>query len=167
MPTETKNSKMVQLLGYLGLVPFVFPSVIVWNLSFNTPVEFLFLIFCSYSLLVCSFLAGSIWAFNINLNQSPLGSIVLFFMPFFASILMLVLFNQAIALSVVNINAIEHLISIALLLLLLSSYVVLYVYEVKLLAHKNYYRKMRFWLTLIVILAHSSWLLFFYINFLK
>jgi hypothetical protein len=88
-------------------------------------------------------------------------------MPFFASILMLVLFNQAIALSVVNINAIEHLISIALLLLLLSSYVVLYVYEVKLLAHKNYYRKMRFWLTLVVILAHSSWLLFFYINFLK
>ena len=167
MSNKMKNSKSVQLLGYFGLIPFVIPSILVWNLSPYSPGELLFLFFCLYSLLVCSFLTGSIWAFRINLDKSPLGSILLFSMPFFASILVLALFNQAIVLSVVDINGIEHLISIFLLLLLLMSYVFLYVYEAKLLAHRNYYKRMRFWLTLVVVLTHSSWLLFFYVNFLK
>ena len=123
MSNKMKNSKSVQLLGYFGLIPFVIPSILVWNLSPYSPVELLFLFFCLYSLLVCSFLTGSIWAFRINLDKSPLGSILLFSMPFFASILVLALFNQAIVLSVVDINGIEHLISIFLLLLLFISYV--------------------------------------------
>jgi hypothetical protein len=161
MANSMKVSKIVQLLGYLGLIPFVLPSIMVWNLSVNTPAEFLFLIFCVYSLLVCSFLTGTIWAFNINLNRSPLDSILLFLMPLISSFMLMALFNQALALSMVNVNAIEGIVSIVLVSSLLLSYVILYAYEIKLFEHKYYYKKMRLWLTLAVISAHVSWLLFF------
>jgi len=161
MVNNVKVSKAVQLLGTLGLIPFVLPSIMVWNLSVNTPAEFLFLIFCVYSLLVCSFLTGTIWTFNINLNRSPLGSILLFFMPLASSFLLMALFNQALALSVVNVNAIEGIVSIALVGSLLLSYLILYVYEIKLFEHEDYYKNMRRWLTLAVVSAHVSWLVFF------
>ncbi len=163
MPNEIKLNKSALWFGYFGLIPFLLPSITIWLIGTGVPFDPLYLFFCTYSLLIGCFLTGALWSFSIYENQSPLGPIVLFLLLFMFSLLLMALFYP-VTLSVINIYAIEENVSLLLLISLMLFYWVLFAFELRTYNYNQQYRNMRFRLTLVVFVAHLSWVIFFIVK---
>ena len=163
MPNEIKLNKSALWFGYFGLIPFMLPSITIWLIGTGVPIDPLYLFFCTYSLLIGCFLTGALWSFSIYENQSPLGPIVLFLLLFMFSLLLMALFYP-VTLSVINIYAIEENVSLLLLISLMLFFWVLFAFEIRTYNYNQQYRNMRFRLTLVVFVAHLSWVIFFIVK---
>ena len=163
MPNEIKLNKSALWFGYFGLIPFMLPSITIWLIGTGVPIDPLYLFFCTYSLLIGCFLTGTLWSFSIHENLSPLGPIVLFLLLFMFSLLLMALFYP-VTLSVINIYAIEENVSLLLLKSLMLFYWVLFAFEIRTYNYNQHYRNMRFRLTLVVFVAHLSWVIFFIVK---
>ena len=119
------NKQKIQLLGYSGLLPFIFlPLLMLLNEGNGKNIfEWFFL----YSLLIYIFLTGSFWSFSIKSNKEPTYPILLFFLPLFVAAIFSFVFNQ----------------EDSLILALLSSFFIAYLYELNAFDHETYYQKMR------------------------
>ena len=130
------NKQKIQLLGYSGLLPFIFlPLLMLLNEGNN---KNMFEWFFVYSLLIYIFLTGSFWSLSIQNNQEPTYPILLFFLPLFVAAIFSFVFNQ----------------EDSLILALLSSFFIAYLYELKTFDHETYYQKMRLILSTVVIVSH-------------
>ena len=130
------NKHKIQLLGYSGLLPFIFlPLLMLLNEGNNkNMLEWFFV----YSLLIYIFLTGSFWSLSIQNNQEPTYPIFLFFLPLFGAAIFSFVFNK----------------DDSLILALLSSFFIAYLYELKTFDHETYYQQMRLILSSVVIISH-------------
>ena len=130
------QKQKIQLLGYSGLLPFIFlPLLMLLNEGNGKNIfEWFFL----YSLLIYIFLTGSFWAMSILSNKEPTYPILLFFLPLLSTAIFSSIFNQ----------------EDSLILALLSSFFIAYLYELKTYDHETYYQKMRLILSTVVIISH-------------
>jgi len=130
------NKQKIQLLGYSGLLPFIFlPLLMLLNEGNN---KNMFEWFFAYSLLIYIFLTGSFWSLSIQSNKEPTYTILLFFLPLFGAAIFSFVFNQ----------------DDSLILALLSSFFIAYLYELKTFDHETYYQQMRLILSTVVIISH-------------
>ena len=130
------NKHKIQLLGYSGLLPFIFlPLLMLLNEGNN---KNMFEWFFVYSLLIYIFLTGSFWSLSIQNNQEPTYPIFLFFLPLFGAAIFSFVFNK----------------DDSLILALLSSFFIAYLYELKTFDHETYYQQMRLILSSVVIISH-------------
>ncbi len=130
------NKQKIQLLGYSGLLPFIFlPLLMLLNEGNGKNI---FEWFFVYSLLIYIFLTGSFWSLSIQSNKEPTYPILLFFLPLFGTAIFSFVFNQ----------------EDSLILALLSSFFIAYLYELKTFDHEMYYQQMRLILSIFVIVSH-------------
>ena len=130
------NKHKIQLLGYSGLLPFIFLPLLMLLDEGNN--KNMFEWFFVYSLLIYIFLTGSFWSLSIQNNKEPTYPILLFFLPLFVAAIFSFVFNQ----------------EDSLILALLSSFFIAYLYELKTFDHETYYQKMRLILSTVVIISH-------------
>ena len=130
------NKQKIQLLGYSGLLPFIFLPLLMLLDEGNN--KNMFEWFFVYSLLIYIFLTGSFWSLSIQNNKEPTYPILLFFLPLFVAAIFSFVFNQ----------------EDTLILALLSSFFIAYLYELKTFDHEMYYQQMRLILSTVVIISH-------------
>ena len=134
------QKQKVQLLGYSGLLPFIIlPLLMLLNEGGSKNI---FEWFFVYSLLIYTFLTGSFWALSILSNKEPTYPILLFFLPLLSTAIFSSIFNQ----------------EDSLILALLSSFFVAYLYEKNVFDHEVYYQQMRLILSTVVMISHI-WIL--------
>lgn len=130
------KKQKIQLLGYSGLLPFILlPLLMLLNEGSS---KGFFELFFVYSLLIYIFLTGSFWTLSIQSNKEPTYPILLFFLPLFVAAIFSFVFNQ----------------EDSLILSLLSSFFIAYLYERNTFDHEAYYQQMRLILTITVIISH-------------
>ena len=151
------NNK-VKLLGYLGLIPFLFLSFGAWFLPYNVPYETLSLSFFFYALMINSFLSGNLWSYNLERRISPIVPIVFFFLPILFFLFLLWLTYEAFQLGAS--------LGLSATLSFIASFSGMYFYERRTIVHEDYYSNLRLQLTLVVITCHLSWVIFF-LNILR
>ncbi|MBA6262619.1 MAG: DUF3429 domain-containing protein [Colwellia sp.] len=137
--------KSWQLLGYLGLLPFIaflYLSVNVENPNITAQQAFV-----AYSAIIVSFIAGTLWRKDDHHINQQITSNTLSLIAFLA-----LLIERDLA-----------------LIILVFSFLFLFIYEQKLAKDTQQnnlnanYMKMRFWLTLIVVSLHiTAYFLWFY-----
>lgn len=133
---EINRTKVQQLLGYAGLIPFVF--IAVWCAVVGGEVNQAALwLFTSYSAIILSFLAGTLWH-----AKSEQATLLMVLSNAFA-------IGAWLAIALLDVNAI---------LFLILSFVTLLVVELKLANHQaqGAYVKLRIILTTIVISLHIA-----------
>tara|TARA_B100000427_G_C15384017_1_gene540234 strand:+ start:339 stop:800 length:462 start_codon:yes stop_codon:yes gene_type:complete len=130
------NKQKIQILGYSGLLPFIFLPLLMLINEGNS--KNIFEWFFVYSLFIYIFLTGSFWSLSIKSNKEPTYPILLFFLPLFGAAIFSFVFNQ----------------EDSLILALLSSFFIVYLYELKTFDHETYYQQMRLILSTVVIISH-------------
>ena len=130
------KKQKIQLLGYSGLLPFILlPLLMLLNEGSS---KGFFELFFVYSLLIYIFLTGSFWTLTMQSNKEPTYPILLFFLPLFSTAIFSFVFNK----------------EDSLILALLSSFFIAYLYELNAFDHETYYQKMRLILSIVVIVSH-------------
>jgi hypothetical protein len=137
--------KSWQLLGYLGLLPFI--AFLYLSVSAENPIITAQQAFVAYSAIIVSFIAGTLWRKDDHHINQQITSNTLSLMAFLA-----LLIERDLA-----------------LIILVFSFIFLFIYEQKLAKGTQQnnlnanYMKMRFWLTLIVVSLHTTaYFLWFY-----
>lgn len=132
--------KTSQTLGYMGLIPFIISFYLsIENITWQIDTQQLFI---AYSAIILSFVAGTLWQANDH-DKHNAKKIISNIVSLFAFLALLV--NNHLALTILAIN-----------------YLFLFLYESKLVKlNKQHdinpaYMKMRFRLTLVVILLHGA-----------
>ncbi|MEC9415474.1 MAG: DUF3429 domain-containing protein [Pseudomonadota bacterium] len=148
-----KTDNKVRFLSILGLIPFVLSSFGVWFIPFNLPYEVILMPFFLYALMINSFLSGNLWAYNLQQRRNPLLPIVFFFMPIVVFAIVGFTAYQAFQL--------QPLLGLSAVFAFMTSFASIYLYELKTQRHDDYYMRLRFFLTLIVIVCHVCWVVFF------
>ena len=134
------QKQKIQLLGYSGLLPFIIlPLLMLFNEGNSKNI---FEWFFVYSLLIYIFLTGSFWALSILSNKEPTYPIFLFFLPLLSTAIFSSILNQ----------------EDSLILALLASFFVAYLYEKNAFDHEVYYQQMRSILSTVVMISHI-WIL--------
>jgi len=146
------NNK-VRFLSIFGLTPFVLSSFGVWFIPFNLPFEAVFMLFFLYALMINSFLSGNLWAYNLQLRRTPLLPIIFFFIPIGVFAIVGFTAYQAFQL--------QPLLGLSTAFAFMLSYAGIYLYESRAQRYDDYYMRFRFLLTVIVIVCHVSWIVFF------
>ena len=68
----------IKIFCYSGLIPFIFIPIISW-ISPKTAFEYyLILLFFTWSMMMATFMAGTLWGLSIKSNKSILSSIIIF-----------------------------------------------------------------------------------------
>ena len=130
------SNKITKILGYSGLIPFYVFSLLTINEHFTFFIDIFFL----YSVIILSFLSGSLWMKlikNPNQNNSVLYKLISIGLPLFA------LTSELFVAYVLKI------------IIYVMIYILLYICELK-TSESNLkdYVKMRFILTINVVLTH-------------
>ncbi len=130
------SNKITKILGYSGLIPFYVFSLLTINENFTFFIDIFFL----YSVIILSFLSGSLWMKlikNPNQNNSVLYKLISIGLPLFA------LTSELFVAYVLKI------------IIYVMIYILLYICELK-TSESNLkdYVKMRFILTINVVLTH-------------
>ena len=131
------QKQKIQLLGYFGLLPFMLLPVLMFLYQGNN--KDFFDLFLVYSLLIYIFLTGSFWSLSIQNNKEPTYPILLFFLPLLSAAIFSFVFNQG----------------DSLILSLISSFFIAYLYELYAFDHETYYQQMRSILSTVVIISHT------------
>ncbi|GAB5378855.1 MAG: DUF3429 domain-containing protein [Aliiglaciecola sp.] len=123
-----------KLLGYLGLIPFiVMPFWITWGtVSFFEGFSF----FSQYSAIILSFLGGVIWLDAIR-HEKPISQLYIAMLP-----------------SITAWLSISLLPALSGLIVLFFSYLLLILYEFKVMPMASWYRSLRIRLTTIAMGTH-------------
>ena len=132
--------KTSQILGYMGLIPFVISFYLsIQNISWQIDTKHVFI---AYSAIILSFVAGTFWQTSEQKKHNR-KNIISNIVSLFAFLALLV--NYPLALTILAIN-----------------YLFLFLYESRLVKLNKQcdinpaYMKMRFRLTLVVILLHGA-----------
>jgi hypothetical protein len=130
------SNKITKILGYSGLIPFYAFSLLTINENFTFFIDIFFL----YSVIILSFLSGSLWMKlikNPNQKNSTLYKFISIGFPLFA------LTSELFGAYVLKI------------IIYIAIYILLYIFELK-TSENNLkdYVKMRFILTINVVLTH-------------
>lgn len=139
---KTTTPKIVYLLGYAGLLPFVACAVLAW---FDEPISpfFVFHVFIIYSIVILAYLCGSWWGFSFAVAETgPRNTLLLGSIGLLLLLWLLLVFYQ-------NEWAV---------VMLTAGYLVLYAGEKMnpALPVDGGYRRMRLLLTAVVVLCHAS-----------
>ena len=139
----------IKIFCYSGLIPFIFIPIISW-ISPKTAFEYyLILFFFSWSMMMATFMAGTLWGLSIKSNKSILSSIVIFTSVFLLSMFM--------TFSTENY-------SILCLFILLLIYEYIYFTERNLIENFEWYKEIRFHLTFSVRICHLLMIGFIFTN---
>lgn len=147
LPTPRIQLYVTRSLGFLGLIPFF--ASLYWVITQQTPLDynpaFLFL---SYSAIILSFLAGTLWGRSIQLDQTPTGS------------LLLIISNGAAIVAWCSL-LLGFEFYVATLILLMAGFSALLAieyrgYDTYFEGTEPYYMQMRFTLTTIVLITHIA-----------
>lgn len=143
----------VSLLSIMGLIPFLSLSFGVWFIPFNLPYEALCLPFFLYALMINSFLSGNLWSYNLDQKISPIVPIIFFFLPLALFFVMTIITYNSLQLG--------PILGLSAVLAFISSFLGIYLYELKNKEHEPYYSLLRLRLTAVVVICHLSWAAFF------
>ena len=139
----------IKIFCYSGLIPFIFIPIISW-ISPKTAFDYyLILFFFTWSIMMATFMAGTLWGLSIKSNKSILRSISIF-----SSVLLLSLF--------IAFNAQNY--SILCLFILLLIYEYIYFSERILIEKIRWYKEIRFHLTFSIRICHLLMIGFIFIN---
>lgn len=139
----------VKIFCYSGLIPFIFIPIISWispKIAFD---YYLILFFFTWSVMMATFMAGTLWGLSIKSNKSILSSISIF-----SSVLLLSLF--------IAFNAQNY--SILYLFILLLIYEYIYFSERILIEKIRWYKEIRFHLTFSIRICHLLMIGFIFTN---
>ena len=76
----------VKIFCYSGLIPFILIPIISWispKIAFD---YYLILLFFTWSIMMATFMAGTLWGLSIKSNESILSSIITFSLVFLLSL---------------------------------------------------------------------------------
>ncbi len=139
----------IKIFCYSGLIPFIFIPLISWispSLAFE---YYLILFFFSWSMMMATFMAGTLWGLSIKLNQSILNSVIVFVSIFLLSAFMTISTDNY---------------SIQCLFILLLIYEFIYFSERKLIIDLEWYKEIRFHLTFSIRICHLLMIGFIFTN---
>ena len=139
----------VKLFCYSGLIPFILIPIISWispKIAFD---YYLILLFFTWSIMMATFMAGTLWALSIKSNESILNSTIIF-----STVFLLSLF---ITFSPENYP-------ILCLFVLLMVYEYIYFSERKLIENIGWYKEVRFYLTFSIRICHLLMIGFIFTN---
>ena len=139
----------VKIFCYLGLIPFILIPIISWispKIAFD---YYLILLFFTWSIMMATFMAGTLWGLSIKSNESILSSTIIF-----SSVFLLSLF--------ITFSAENY--SILCLFILLLIYEYIYFSERKLIEKTDWYKEIRFHLTFSIRICHLLMIGFIFTN---
>ena len=139
----------VKIFCYSGLIPFILIPIISWispKIAFD---YYLILLFFTWSIMMATFMAGTLWGLSIKSNESILSSTIIF-----SSVFLLSLF--------ITFSAENY--SILYLFILLLVYEFIYFSERKLIEKIGWYKEIRFHLTFSIRICHLLMIGFIFTN---
>ena len=139
----------IKIFCYSGLIPFIFIAIISW-ISPKTAFEYyLILLFFTWSMMMATFMAGTLCGLSLKSNKSILSSVIIF-----ASVFLLAVF--------VTFSSENY--SILCLFILLLIYEYINFSERKLIENFEWYKEIRFHLTFSVRICHLLMIGFIFTN---
>ena len=139
----------VKIFCYLGLIPFILIPIISW-ISPKIAIDYyLIQLFFIWSIMMATFMAGTLWGLSIKSNESILSSIIIFSLVFLLSLF--ITFSN------------ENY-SILCLFILLLIYEYIYFSERKLIEKIDWYKEIRFHLTFSIRICHLLMIGFIFTN---
>ena len=139
----------VKIFCYSGLIPFILIPIISWispKIAFD---YYLIQLFFIWSIMMATFMAGTLWGLSIKSNESILSSTIIF-----SSVFLLSLF--------ITFSAENY--SILCLFILLLIYEYIYFSERKLIEKIEWYKELRFYLTFSIRICHLLMIGFIFTN---
>ena len=139
----------VKIFCYSGLIPFILIPIISWispKIAFD---YYLIQLFFIWSIMMATFMAGTLWGLSIKSNESILSSTIIF-----SSVFLLSLF--------ITFSAENY--SILYLFILLLVYEFIYFSERKLIEKIGWYKEIRFHLTFSIRICHLLMIGFIFTN---
>ena len=139
----------VKIFCYSGLIPFIFIPIVSWispKIAFD---YYLILFFFVWSIMMATFMAGTLWGLSIKSNESILSSIITFSLVFLLSLF-------------ITFSAENYLILCLFALLLIYEYI--HFSERRLIEKIEWYREIRFHLTFSIRICHLLMIGFIFTN---
>jgi len=103
--------------------------------------------------MINSFLSGNLWSYNLDQKISPIIPIIFFFLPLALFFVMTIITYNSLQLG--------PILGLSAVLAFISSFLGIYLYELKNKEHEPYYSLLRLRLTAVVVICHLSWAAFF------
>ena len=139
----------VKIFCYSGLIPFIFIPIVSWispKIAFD---YYLILFFFAWSIMMATFMAGTLWGLSIKSNESILSSIITFSLVFLLSLFIMF-------------SAENYLILCLFALLLIYEYI--HFSERRLIEKIEWYKEIRFHLTFSIRICHLLMIGFIFTN---
>ena len=139
----------VKIFCYSGLIPFILIPIISWispKIAFD---YYLILFFFTWSIMMATFMAGTLWGLSIKSNESILSSIITFSLVFLLSLF-------------ITFSAENYLILCLFALLLIYEYI--HFSERRLIEKIEWYKEIRFHLTFSIRICHLLMIGFIFTN---
>jgi len=139
----------VKIFCYSGLIPFIFIPIVSWispKIAFD---YYLILFFFVWSIMMATFMAGTLWGLSIKSNESILSSITTFSLVFLLSLF-------------ITFSAENY--SILCLFILLLIYEYIHYSERRLIEKIEWYKEIRFHLTFSIRICHLLMIGFIFTN---
>ena len=139
----------VKIFCYSGLIPFILIPIISWispKIAFD---YYLILLFFTWSIMMATFMAGTLWGLSIKSNESILSSIITFSLVFLLSLF-------------ITFSAENYLILCLFALLLIYEFI--HFSERRLIEKIEWYKEIRFHLTFSIRICHLLMIGFIFTN---
>ena len=139
----------VKIFCYSGLIPFILIPIISWispKIAFD---YYLIQLFFIWSIMMATFMAGTLWGLSIKSNESILSSIITFSLVFLLSLF-------------ITFSAKNYLILCLFALLLIYEYI--HFSERRLIEKIEWYKEIRFHLTFSIRICHLLMIGFIFTN---
>ena len=139
----------VKIFCYSGLIPFILIPIISWispKIAFD---YYLIQLFFIWSIMMATFMAGTLWGLSIKSNESILSSIITFSLVFLLSLF-------------ITFSAENYLILCLFALLLIYEYI--HFSETRLIEKIEWYKEIRFHLTFSIRICHLLMIGFIFTN---
>ena len=139
----------VKIFCYSGLIPFILIPIISWISPKITFDYYLIQLFFIWSIMMATFMAGTLWGLSIKFNESVLSSIITFSLVFLLSLF-------------ITFSAENYLILCLFALLLIYEYI--HFSERRLIEKIEWYKEIRFHLTFSIRICHLLMIGFIFTN---
>ena len=139
----------VKIFCYSGLIPFIFIPIVSWispKIAFD---YYLIQLFFIWSIMMATFMAGTLWGLSIKSNESILSSITTFSLVFLLSLF-------------ITFSAENYFILCLFALLLIYEYI--HFSERRLIEKIEWYKEIRFHLTFSIRICHLLMIGFIFTN---
>ena len=139
----------VKIFCYFGLLPFISIPIISWISPETALNYYLIYFFFTWSLMMATFMGGTIWGLSLNQDKSIYDAVVIF-----TAVLLLSVFLTFSSMG-------YTILALAILILI---YEFIHFSERKLIAKFNWYKEVRFHLTFSIRICHLLMIAFIFTN---